>query len=64
MTRDKELCALAHWVENRHGADGPRYIAEKVGKFALSGEAGGVDLWRAVAERCDQLKQGGDPITN
>lgn len=55
LTRDKELWALALWVEKRLGADGPRFIAEKVGRFALAGEQGGVDLWREVAARFDQL---------
>lgn len=51
MTRDKELWALALWVEKHHGPDGPRFIAEKLGELALAGETGGVDLWKAVAER-------------
>lgn len=57
MTRDKELWALALWVEKHHGADGPRLIAEKVGELALDGEMGGVDLWREVANRFEALKQ-------
>lgn len=55
VKRDKELWALALWVEKHHGADGRRFIAEKVGKFALEGEQGGVDLWREIAIRFDQL---------
>lgn len=58
ITRDKELWALALWVEKHHGADGPRFIAEKVGRFALAGESGGVELWRAVADRFDRLNSG------
>lgn len=42
-------------MEKRHGEDGPRYIAEKVGEMVLADEAGGVDLWKAVAERFAQL---------
>lgn len=55
VTRDKELWALALWVEKHHGADGRRFIAENVGGLARDGEQGGVDLWREVAARFDQL---------
>ena len=55
MNRDEELWALALHIEGKHGAEGPRYIAEQVGKYALAGEQGAVDLWRAVAERFDSL---------
>lgn len=64
LDRDKELWALALWVEKHHGADGPRFIAEKVGKFALEGEQGGVDLWRGVAERYGSLRACADQPAN
>ena len=54
-TRDRELWALAIAVEREHGGDGPRVIAEKIGAFALSGEAGAVEMWRGVAERYARL---------
>ena len=55
MSRDQELWAVALWVEKRHGADGPRYIAEQVGRLALLDDSAGVDRWREVASRFDQL---------
>lgn len=58
VNRDKELWALALWVEKRHGANGSRFIAGKVGKFALEGEQGGVGLWREVADRFNRLNAG------
>lgn len=61
LTRDKELWALALWVEKHHGAKGPCFIAERVGRFALYGDAGGVDLWRAVAQRYSSLTALGGP---
>lgn len=64
LTRDKELWALALWVEKHHGADGPRFIAEKVGRFALDGDAGGVEMWKGVAERYDALRAGADQPAN
>lgn len=57
MTRDKELWALALWVEKHRGAHGPRFIAEMVSKFALEGEQGGVDLWCEVAKRFESLSR-------
>jgi hypothetical protein len=58
MTRDRELWALALWVEKHHRADGPRFIAERVGEAALAGDQLGIDLWRAVAERGERLRVG------
>lgn len=56
MTRDQELWAAALWVEKNYGSDGPRFIAEKVGRLALEGDEAGVAVWRKVAARFDQLK--------
>jgi hypothetical protein len=57
MTRDKELWALALHVERKHGVDGPRYIAEQLGKCALAGDRGGIDFWHAVAVRFDKMRE-------
>lgn len=46
---------MALWVEKHHGADGMIFIAEKIGGFVLNGEQGGVELWRGVASRFDEL---------
>jgi len=42
-------------VEKHHGANGPRYIAEQVGRLALEGDMDGVAVWREVATRYDKL---------
>ncbi|WP_420006879.1 DUF6961 family protein [Tsuneonella aeria] len=60
-SRDKELWAVAVWVEKTHGTDGPRYIAEQVGRLALEGDEGGVAMWRNVAARFDQLSRSENP---
>ncbi|QDM41341.1 hypothetical protein [Altererythrobacter sp. TH136] len=57
MTRDKELWAVALWVERTHGEYGPQYIAEQIGRLALEGDEGGIAMWRSVAERFDQLSE-------
>jgi hypothetical protein len=54
-SRDQELWALALSIERRHGSDGPRVIAEKIGAYAAAGEDGAVNLWRAVAERYERM---------
>lgn len=58
MTREQEMWGVALWVEKRHGADGPRFIAEQVGRLALAGEAEGVAMWRGIAERFQALNEG------
>jgi len=57
VTREQELWGVALWVEKRHGTDGPRFIAEQVGRLALAGDVAGVHHWRAVAARFDRLAQ-------
>ena len=57
MTRDQELWAMALHVERHHGADGPSFIAEQIGRNALAGEPGGIELWEGVARRYRQLSE-------
>ena len=57
QTRDKEQWAIALYVEKHHGADGPRSIAEKIGKLALEGDAEGIEMWKAVAARYEKLQR-------
>lgn len=57
ITYEQELWAMALWVEKNHGPEGPRFIAEQVGRFALEGDEGGVALWHQVAERFDALQR-------
>ncbi len=42
---------MALWVEQNHGQDGPRYIAEQIGRLAFAGDAQGVKMWKEVARR-------------
>lgn len=55
VSRDQELWAIALDIERRLGADGPRYIAEQIGRLALEQDPGGVDLWAEVARRYETL---------
>lgn len=47
------MCALK--VERDHGSLGPVYIAEMLGKFALEGNEGGIETWKAIAQAYEQL---------
>lgn len=52
---------MALWVEKTHGADGPAFIAEQIGRLALNGEDDGILLWQDVARRFRQLQAATDP---
>lgn len=56
MTREQELWGVALWVEKQHGANGPRFIAQQIGRLAIAGEDDGVAMWRGIAERFEALK--------
>ncbi|WP_126177136.1 DUF6961 family protein [Tsuneonella rigui] len=55
MTRDQELWGVALWVEKTHGAAGSHHIAEQITRLAMEGDEQGIAMWRAVANRYDQL---------
>lgn len=55
MTPDQERWAEALAIERLHGADAPRWIAERVGALALAGDMAGVQRFRQIAERYEQL---------
>jgi len=48
---------VALWVDKHHGADGPRHIAEQIGRLALEGDGGGIALWKKVAARLSELQR-------
>lgn len=45
-------------VERKHGAEGPRVIAETIGRYAAAGEEGAVEMWRALAKRYEHERVG------
>lgn len=55
MTADQERWAEALAVERQHGARGPAFIAERIGALALAGDEQGVERWKAIATKYDQL---------
>lgn len=51
---------MALWVEKHHGDGGQEFIAGRIADLGRSGEHGGVQLWRQVAERFSQLGDRGN----
>lgn len=56
MPTDHELWALALMVERDHGAGAARYIARMVVTAASINDQAGIDLWKAIAAKHDQLQ--------
>jgi hypothetical protein len=44
-------------VLEQHGDEAPRHIAERIGALALDGDELGIEVWRKIAARVDQLNQ-------
>lgn len=56
MTPDQERWAEALAIERLHGDRAPVWIAERIGELALAGDAAGVERFRQIAERLDELR--------
>lgn len=57
MILDERLAeALA--IERWKGADAPVYVAERIGALALAGDLAGVERFRAIAAKLDELMRG------
>lgn len=50
---ERETFTAALWA--KHGADLPRYIAERIGEQAVAQDAGGVAFWRDIAARANAM---------
>lgn len=57
MTPDQERWAEALAIERLHGDRAPVWIAERIGALALAGDAAGVERFREIAARLDQLRR-------
>lgn len=56
MTPDQERWAEALAIERQHGERAPVFIAEQIGALALAGDEDGVERFRQIAARLDQLR--------
>jgi hypothetical protein len=43
-------------IERQHGDHAPVYIAERIGALALAGDQAGIERFRQIAARLDQLR--------
>lgn len=55
MNADRELWACASTVLEQYGDHAPVFVAERIGVLADAGDQAGVDIWKAIAIRMDQL---------
>ncbi len=59
---DTDLWAAALSIQRQHGADAPRFVAERLGALALAGDAAGIAAFKAIAIRLDQLGLAQGPL--
>ena len=52
----RELWACANTVVAQHGAQVDKVIAERISALSAAGDEAGVNAWRAIAARVDQLR--------
>ena len=57
LNADRERWAEALAIERQHGAGAPAFIAERIGALALSGDMAGLERFRQIAARIDQLRE-------
>lgn len=55
LGREHVVWAAALWVEKHYGAQGPGFIAERIGSLVLEDDIVGVEMWQKIAERFDLL---------
>ena len=55
MTPDQERWAEALAIEKWKGADAPAFIAERLATLSRAGDAAGVQRFRAIETRFEQL---------
>ena len=55
LTIDEQLWSAASMVLDIYGDQAPLHVAERIGALARESDANGVDVWRMIAARLDQL---------
>ena len=58
MTPEQERWAEALAIHRRYGAKAAEHIAERIGALVVAGDGAGIDRWKAIAGRLDQLSGG------
>lgn len=57
MSEDELRWAEALKIEEIHGDTAATWVAERIGTLALAGDAAGVERFRQIAARLDQLNR-------
>jgi HPt (histidine-containing phosphotransfer) domain-containing protein len=57
LTADQERWAEALAIERQYGAGAPAFIAERIAALARSSDTAGVERFRQIAARLDQLRE-------
>ena len=58
MTPEEERWAEALAVYRQYGVAASLHISERIGALALAGNQDGIDRWKEIAKRLDQLRAG------
>jgi len=61
MISEWELWACAYQIVRDHGADAPRYAAERCAMLDASADCDGARTWRAIANRVHQMSRERSP---
>ena len=56
MTPEHERWAETLSIERQHGDRAPAFVAERIGALALVGDEAGVERFRQIAARLDELR--------
>ncbi|MEE4210017.1 MAG: hypothetical protein V2I43_12195 [Parvularcula sp.] len=55
LTQEKEIYAMALWVEKHHGENGWLFIAQKQDELLAAGQDEGANLWLKVGESFEKI---------
>ena len=61
MSPGEERWAEALMVRRLHGDRAHLHVAERIGALVLAGDAAGIERWREIAMRLDQMMRPGAP---
>lgn len=59
MTPDHQRWSEALAIERQHGTDACRWVAERIGALALAGDQAGVERFKEIAAKLDELLRAG-----
>ena len=57
MLSDWELWACANETLKQHGERAPVFVAERIGALVVAGDVAGMETWKAIAARINELSE-------